>query len=141
MLGDVNGDGWYNGVDAFFVNLIVNGLIPSSALTEAQRMAADCNHDGVIDNTDAALLEQAGLLLAQVDQTAAPEELQTNSVYLEYCSLIDQTVEITDPAPAEANESAAGQGSAASVWQIIFDLLKPLVNFVTMMFSIIVIPK
>ena len=141
IFGDIDGDSWYDGTDAYFVKLAANGMIPATALTEAQRMAADCNHDGNIDSLDVALLEQAGLLLASVDQTAAPDELQTNSVYLEYCSLIDQSVEITEPAPTEANEPAAGQGSGAAVWQLILDLLKRLFNFVTMIFSIIVIPK
>ena len=46
---------------------------------------------------DAALLEQAGLLLSQVYQNMPPEELELNSIYLEYCSLIDQSVTITEP--------------------------------------------
>ena len=60
-------------------------------------MAADANHDGNIDVADVALLEQAGLLLNDIDQTAPQEELETNSVYLEYCGLIDQSIEILEP--------------------------------------------
>ena len=56
-------------------------------------MAADCNHDGEINQADVDILIQAGLLLAEVDQTKTTEELSTDSVYLEYQSLIDQTPE------------------------------------------------
>lgn len=142
IFGDVDGDAWYDGTDAYFVRLVASGMISESALTDAQRMAADCNHDGVIDSADVALLEQAGLLLAQVDQTLPQEELQANSAYLEYCGLIDQSIEITEPdQPDVTEEPATEQGSAANVWQIILDLFKRLVNFVTMIFSIVVLPK
>ena len=57
---------------------------------EAAYMAADCNHDGVVDEFDVALLNQAGVLLANVDQTKTQEELQTDSVYVEYINLISQ---------------------------------------------------
>ncbi len=97
VFGDINGDGWYDGTDAYFVSLVANGLISPTALTEAQLLAADANHDDAIDAADAALLEQAGLLLSQVDQNMPPEELELNSIYLEYCSLIDQSVTITEP--------------------------------------------
>ena len=114
IFGDVDGNSWYDGTDAYFVNLVVNGMISPDTLTEAQRMAADANHDGNIDSLDVALLEQAGLLLANIDQTAAPDELQTNSVYLEYCSLIDQTVELVEPEqPAEPADTAAEPQPAA----------------------------
>ena len=77
----------------------------------------------------------------QHEQTIPQEELQTDSIYLDYCALIDQSIEIIEPVPAETNEPAAEQGSAATLWQLVFDLFKRLVNFVTMIFSIIVMPK
>ena len=130
IFGDVDGNGWYDGTDAYFVSLVANGLISPTALTNAQRMAADCNHDGVIDAADVALLEQAGLLLANVDQTLPGEELETNSVYLKYCGLIDQTVEIIEPASAETNEPATEQGSALaqilSFFRLVFAFLRKL---------------
>lgn len=90
VFGDVDGDGWYNGMDAFIVSLISAGLLTEENLGTAAWMAADCNHDGSIDEADFRLLEQAGLLLAEVDQLASHEELiQTNSVYVEYLALID----------------------------------------------------
>ena len=77
----------------------------------------------------------------QHEQTIPQEELQTDSIYLDYCAMIDQSIEIIEPAPAETNEPAAEQGSATNVWQSILDLFKRLVNFVTVIFSIIVMPK
>ena len=57
-------------------------------------MAADCNHDGAIDQLDVDILNQAGLLLSRVDQSKSEEELlETSSTYVEYLNLIDQTVE------------------------------------------------
>ncbi|MBQ9553308.1 MAG: Ig-like domain-containing protein [Clostridia bacterium] len=115
IFGDVSGDSLYDGTDAYFVRLVANGMISADSLTHAQRMAADCNHDGVIDAADVALLEQAGLLLESVDQTLPNDELQMNSVYLEYCGLIDQVIEINvinETAPDKPQEEAAAeQGS------------------------------
>ena len=54
-------------------------------------MAADCNHDGMVDETDVALLNEAGILLSSVDQSKSPEVLlETSSAYVEYINLIDQ---------------------------------------------------
>lgn len=75
IFGDVDGDGRHDGTDAYYVSLLTNALVPDSALTDAQLMAADCNHDGAINSADAALLEQCGLMLANVDQTVPSEEL------------------------------------------------------------------
>ena len=60
-------------------------------------MAADCNHDGVINQADVDLLNQAGVLLANVDQTKSPEELlETSAKYNEYLNLIDQSVAVEE---------------------------------------------
>ena len=90
LFGDVNGDGWYDGMDAVTVSCIANGLLTKDQIGEAAYMAADCNHDGVVDEFDVALLNQAGVLLANVDQTKTQEELAADSDYAEYLSLIDQ---------------------------------------------------
>ncbi|MBQ9553314.1 MAG: Ig-like domain-containing protein [Clostridia bacterium] len=132
VFGDVNGDVWYDGTDAYFVKLVVNGMISENSLTDAQRMACDVNHDGAITEADAAILEQAGLLLDSVDQTLPDDQLQTNSVYLEYCGLIDQVIEFDEPAVDQPQEEAAAeQGSVVaqilsfirSVFTYLFNLL------------------
>ena len=91
IFGDVNGDGWYDGQDAITVSCLANGMLTREQVGEAVWMAADCNHDGVIDQLDVDLLNQAGVLLSSVDQTKPTEELlETSAEYNEYLSLIDQ---------------------------------------------------
>ena len=91
IFGDVNGDGWYDGEDAFLVNLIAKGMLDRDDVGEAIWTAADCNHDGEINEADVDLLSGAGLKLNDVDQTKPVEELATNSDYIEYVMLIDQS--------------------------------------------------
>ena len=102
LFGDVNGDGWYDGMDAITVSCIANGMLTREQVGEAVWMAADCNHDGKIDQADVDLLNQAGLLLSSVDQTKSTEELlETSSEYNEYLNLIDQSVEVKDDEPEQ----------------------------------------
>ncbi len=91
VFGDTNGDAWYDGTDSIIVNCLANGLLSREQVGEAVYMAADCNHDDVIDEADVALLEQAGIILAGVDQSKSEAELMTDSAYVEYLSLIDQS--------------------------------------------------
>lgn len=94
IFGDVNGDGRYDGMDAVIADCLANGLLSYDSLTQAQLAAADCNHDGVIDVLDVKILQQAGVLLSNVDQSKSSEELlQTSSQYVEYLNLIDQSIE------------------------------------------------
>lgn len=106
VFGDVNGDGWYDGQDAIIVDCLANGMLTQDDVSEAVYMAADCNRDGVIDRLDVELLNQAGTLLANVDQSKSSEELlETSSAYVEYLDLIDQTIEIEDEADVETEET------------------------------------
>ena len=127
LFGDLDGNGWYDGTDAYFVKLVTNSMLSPDALTAAQLMAADCNHDGAIDAADAAILGRAGLLLSSIDQTASSQELQTNGVYLEYCGLIDQTIETDEP-----DEPTP---TAPSVWQKILNFFRKILNFIVRVFS------
>lgn len=102
IFGDVNGDGWYDGQDAMIVSCLANGMLNREDVGDAAYTAADCNHDGVIDNADTQLLNEAGVLLSDVDQTKDSEILlETSSVYVEYVNLIDQDVIIEDEEIAE----------------------------------------
>lgn len=108
VFGDVNGDAWYDGQDAAIVRCIENGLIDEDDIGSAAYQAADCNHDGVVDGLDTALLEEAGVLLSNVDQSLSTEELlETSSAFNEYINLIDQTPIITDkePQPEETEDT------------------------------------
>ncbi len=107
IFGDVNGDSWYDGQDAIIVDCLANGMLTKEDVSEAVYMAADCNHDGVIDQLDVGLLNQAGALLANVDQSKSAEELlETSSAYVEYLDLIDQSPEI-EVEDDEATENEA----------------------------------
>lgn len=86
VFGDINGDGIYDGRDATILSFIINGMLTPSP---AMRLAADCNHDSVINTDDLAIIEQAGLLLSNVSQG---ESIKTSSVYCEYSSIISQDI-------------------------------------------------
>ena len=126
LFGDVNGDGWYDGMDAVTVSCIANGMLTKDQIGEAAYMAADCNHDGVVDEFDVALLNQAGVLLANVDQTKTQEELAADSDYAEYLNLIDQnpTVEEEPKKPEQDN------GFIAKLIAFIETILKYIVTLV-----------
>lgn len=109
IFGDVNGDGWYDGTDAAVVNCIVNGMLSENDIGRAKFTAADCNHDGIINNLDVEILEQAGVLLARIDQTKTVEELlSTSSEYNEYLNLIKQNGEFTAESDSSFCRSIAG---------------------------------
>ena len=91
IYGDVNGDGWYDGEDAFLTNLIVAGMLTQENIPDYLWRAADCNHDGVIDEADVDLLSGAGLKKNDIDQNAAQSELSTQAAYIEYMSIIVQS--------------------------------------------------
>lgn len=45
---------------------LANGMLTKDDVSEAVYTAADCNYDGVIDQADIALLNEAGTLFANV---------------------------------------------------------------------------
>lgn len=94
VFGDIDGNGLYDANDAFLVNMINAGLISVDNLGIAERTAADCNHDGIIDEADFELLVQAGILLDEVKQSAENGDISTSSLYIDYCSVISQSAEI-----------------------------------------------
>ncbi len=144
IFGDIDGDGWYDANDAFLVNMIASGLISADSFSEAQFKAADCNHDGTVDSADFHLLNQASILLDDINQSATQQELVTNSVYISYCSLIDQTAgEETNlvPAPETGAETAPetapettpetnDEFDAEAIFTTIFDIIKKIFSFV-----------
>ena len=131
LFGDVNGDGWYDGRDAVTVSMIANGMLTREQVGEAVWMAADCNHDGKIDQTDVDLLNQAGLLLSSVDQTKPTEELlETSSEYNEYLNLIDQSVEVKSNEPKQ-------EGPEIQKPSLLEFLLTTIWNYIKLILSLI----
>lgn len=125
IFGDVNGDGWYDGQDAIIVSCLADGLLTQEDVTPAEFMAADCNHDGVVDATDVEILNQAGLILSSVEQNVNNETFESSSVYSEYIDLIDQSPEAETP---DIEEEAQPQQ------QSIFDLI---ISFIRQIFDLI----
>ena len=70
IYGDLDGNGTADANDSFLVKMINNGLLSVDRLNEYEKMAADPNHDGVIDASDAVLLNDAALLKEVVSQVA-----------------------------------------------------------------------
>ncbi len=154
IFGDVNGDGWYDGEDAFIVNLITKGLLDEEDIGSAIWKAADCNHDGVIDETDVDLLSGAGLMLNDVDQTKTVAELLTNAEYTEYVMLIDQSagmhsgiipVPDTDDSPEdttapETNETVEADEPAddINIESIITNILEFIKKIFELVFSFLI---
>ena len=141
IFGDIQGDGWYDGEDAFIVNLIVNGMLDKDDVGEAIWTAADCNHDGVIDEWDVDLLTGAGLLLNRIDQTKPVEELALNSDYIEYSMLIDQSagmsvepdVDDSQQGTTDTNttpEQPTDEINIEAILTNIFEFFKKIFNFI-----------
>ncbi len=124
IFGDVNCDGWYNGTDSIIVSCLANGMLTKDDVGDAAYEAADCNHDGLIDALDVALLEQAGMLLTNIDQSKPAEELiETSSVYVEYLDLMDQSPEIEFKEPVDNSRSEPIKTELSMV-EIIIKLIK-----------------
>lgn len=122
LYGDVNGDGWYDGTDAVTVSCIEKEMLTKEHVGEAVYMAADCNHDGAVDSLDADILQQAGLLLKEIDQSKPTKELlATSSAYVEYINLIDQS---------PTNEKT-------SIWQRILNFFVKIINYIKLHFAIV----
>ena len=120
IFGDTNGDGWYDGQDAITVSCLANGMLTREQVGEAVWMAADCNHDGVIDQLDVDLLNQAGVLLSNIDQSKSSEELlETSSEYVEYINLIDQQTDAESNEATEDNTEDNEEPTELSLWNII----------------------
>jgi len=120
IYGDVNCDGIYDGTDATLVSCIVNGMLTREQVGEAVYEAADCNHDGNVDELDIELLNQAGLLLQGIDQTLSEDELLELESYNEYLSLIDQ-----NPTDEQSDETAEN-----TTFNMLLSIIKEAMKFI-----------
>lgn len=131
LFGDVNGDGWYDGQDAVTVNMIANGMLTREQVGDAAYKAADCNHDGVIDEKDVEILNRAGVLLASIDQSKSNEELvETSAAYGEYLCLIDQN-EIPSQEPSdEPIVEPTNPAEESNLWNIVITFITNIIKYV-----------
>ncbi len=125
IFGDVNGDGWYDGQDAVIVSCLSTGMITKDDVSAAEYYAADCNHDGVIDEFDVALLNEAGSLLAGVDQSKTDAQLQTSALYAEYLEIIEQSPELE---AEEKNDTPSDNVSEISFFDLVLSYLKRIIE-------------
>ena len=136
LFGDVNGDGWYDGMDSMIVSCLSNGMLDSDDLSEAEYMAADCNHDGKIDSLDVEILREAGILLADIDQLKSPSELlETSSAYVEYLNLIDQTVE--EETTEVVKDEPVDLGYTFNFFDMILNLIKEIIVIIKSALAVI----
>ncbi len=138
LYGDVNGDGWYDGEDAVIVNCFTNNMLGKNSLDEVYFTAADCNHNGTIDAADVRLLNEAGLILASVDQTQTAEELfETSFEYAEYIDIIEQSVEPDNEAQKDPGEDIVNETETESEnAEEIFSIFDFIVRFIKEFFSL-----
>ena len=123
IYGDVNGDGWYDGQDATMVNMLANGMLSREQVGDAAYMAADCNHDGVINQLDVDILNRAGVLLSDIDQTKSTDELlETSAAYAEYTKLVSQNVSPDIPKTEEPPTQSK------NIFEKIIDFIMSLIN-------------
>lgn len=93
------------------------------------------NHNDSIDDNDVELLNQAGALLSEVDQTKSAEELlETSSAYVEYLGLIDQTSEAevdddTDAPEADTEDSTLRSGKFNFI-NMILNIIKSIIEMI-----------
>ncbi len=134
IFGDVNGDGWYDGQDAVYVDAIFNKMLTADDIGSAKMRAADCNHDGVVDVLDHRILRDAGLLLKNVNQTLPTQELMTTAEWQAYSAVIDQEPEIVEPeSPEQPVEPEEPQEDVC----FIVKFFRRIINFFEKVFSFI----
>lgn len=66
LYGDVNGDGYCDGIDAVLTSCIAEKMLSASDII---LKAADVNHDGEINGDDADIISSAGIGLCEIKQT------------------------------------------------------------------------
>ena len=125
LYGDVDSDGIYDARDAYLVNLMANGLLTEEQVGSLKWSAADCNHDGLVDSSDVLILQKAGVLLAQVNQSESDTDVEENQAYQDYIELIDQNPTVEDQ-PVEEPEPEV---QPASIIDRIIEFIKKVVDF------------
>ncbi len=133
IYGDINGDGFYDGQDAVIASCLANGMLTKEDVGELAFRAADCNHDEIIDDQDVWILNEAGAILVELNQSGErQEEMYTSSAYAEYVELIDQTPE-TEELPEE-DVIEIPEKEPLSLIEFIISLIK---NFFETIFSFV----
>lgn len=135
LFGDVDGDGKYDGFDAYLVSCLDCGALAPEDLSAASLAAADCNHDGAINGYDVNILVRAGILLGEVDQTGMRENnIESDSAYFEYLELIEQAPQTGDDEAAETEQVTQPAAKTPSLIERILTIFKAVLSFLRELF-------
>ena len=117
------------------MRFISAGVLETSYFSAAQLLAADCNHDGRINDADAVLLEKAGLLLESVGQSLSSTGIGANSESISYLTFFDQSLEPVDPVKDITSDAYSHSGD--NFFTMLWNLLVRLINYLRLHFSIL----
>lgn len=81
IIGDVTGDGNYDGMDSIIVSSLVSGILTETDVSKAVYMAADCNHDGQITQSDIDLLTFSGVYKYDVRQVSSEKSQKADVLF------------------------------------------------------------
>ena len=139
LYGDLNGDGVYDGQDATMAAAVSGKMLTEDKIGTPAILAAECNHDGAVDDMEIAVLQQAGVLLAQIDQSKSGGELTTDSAYQDYVSLIDQTPDAQEDVTVEepADEPSEQAETGFNILSFLEALMTRLVTYIKTLLSIL----
>ena len=102
IYGDVTGDGWYDNSDAELVKQYISHNIQPESLGSLKLEAADCNHDGTINQTDYSLIASSERYLNAIDKNNVNYE---DDAYINYISIINQNVNVSIDTGHQTEES------------------------------------
>lgn len=130
IYGDVNGDGWYDGEDAVYVNMIMNNMLTESSLGSVKWQAADCNKDGNINDADYQIMVNAGLLLNEIDQNST--NLSSQAAYADCLELtgLEIPAENVDSPIIEETDEATTDFSFSSIIAFVANAFKWLFGWI-----------
>lgn len=69
VFGDVNGDSLCDGTDAVILSCLISGMLTRADVGEATWTAADCNHDGSVNDADVKMSTDSGINNCEISQT------------------------------------------------------------------------
>ena len=69
IYGDVDGDGIADGRDVQIAQMLADGMLTQADVSASVFEAADCDHNGVIDDNDVQLIIGSGIMTKTIDQT------------------------------------------------------------------------
>lgn len=69
IYGDVDGDGIADGRDVQMAQMLADGMLTQADVSASVFEAADCDHNGVINDNDVQLIIGSGIMTQTIDQT------------------------------------------------------------------------